>query len=71
MSFSSVINHLNIEIYPRDAHRHFAGKWIIGATHHSMHHKQYRYNFGLYFTIWDRLVKTEGPSGAVPDSHRK
>jgi sterol desaturase/sphingolipid hydroxylase (fatty acid hydroxylase superfamily) len=37
------------------------GKWFIGATHHARHHKQYRYNFGLYFTFWDRLTNTEAP----------
>ena len=61
MTFSSVINHLEIETYPANFHRHFIGKWIIGATHHSMHHKQFRYNFGLYFTFWDKWKKTESP----------
>ncbi len=62
MTFSSVINHLNIEIYPRNFHRHAVGKWLIGATHHSLHHKQFKYNFGLYFTVWDKLKKTESPA---------
>jgi len=43
MTFSSVINHLEIETYPPNFHKHFIGKWIIGATHHSLHHKQFRY----------------------------
>lgn len=61
MTFSSVINHLEIETYPANFHRHFIGRWIIGATHHSLHHKQFRYNFGLYFTFWDKWIKTESP----------
>ena len=61
MTFSSVINHLDIEIYPKNFHRHILGKWLIGATHHSLHHKQFRYNFGLYFTFWDKWKKTESP----------
>ncbi len=61
MTFSSVINHLEIETYPVDFHRHFIGKWLIGATHHSLHHKQFKYNFGLYFTFWDKWIKTESP----------
>lgn len=61
MTFSSVINHLEIETYPANFHKHFIGKWIIGATHHSLHHKQFKYNFGLYFTFWDRWKKTESP----------
>jgi sterol desaturase/sphingolipid hydroxylase (fatty acid hydroxylase superfamily) len=58
MSFSSVINHLDIEIYPSYLKNNFS-KWVIGATHHSVHHKQFKYNFGLYFTFWDRFQKTE------------
>ncbi len=60
MTFSSVINHLDIEIYPKDSYNYWS-KWVIGATHHSLHHKFYKYNFGLYFTFWDRLKGTESP----------
>jgi len=56
MTFSGVINHLDIEIYPAKFH-----KWLIGATHHGLHHKQFKYNFGLYFTFWDKLKHTESP----------
>ncbi len=59
MTFSSVINHLDIEIYPKNFANHFLGKWLIGATHHSLHHKQFKYNYGLYFTFWDKLKNTE------------
>ncbi len=62
MSFSSVINHLDIEVYPKWFAHNFFGRWLIGATHHSLHHKQYKYNFGLYFTWWDKWLKTESPS---------
>jgi sterol desaturase/sphingolipid hydroxylase (fatty acid hydroxylase superfamily) len=61
MTFSSVINHLEIETYPANFHKHIIGKWVIGATHHSLHHKQFKYNFGLYFTFWDKWKKTESP----------
>jgi len=61
MTFSSVINHLEIETYPANFHKHIIGKWIIGATHHSLHHKQFRYNYGLYFTFFDKWFKTESP----------
>ncbi|MGZ5247104.1 MAG: hypothetical protein ACXWV5_08645, partial [Flavitalea sp.] len=33
----------------------------IGATHHSLHHKQFKFNYGLYFTFWDKWKKTESP----------
>jgi lathosterol oxidase len=61
MTFSSVINHLEIETYPAAFRGHFFGRWLIGSTHHSLHHKQFRYNFGLYFTLWDNWRKTESP----------
>ena len=61
MSFSSVINHLEIELYPQGFSKNFFGKWIIGATHHSLHHKQFKYNYGLYFTFWDKWKNTESP----------
>lgn len=61
MTFSSVINHLDIEIYPKNFHKHFFGKWLIGATHHSLHHKQFKFNYGLYFTFWDKWKRTESP----------
>ncbi len=61
MTISSAINHLNTEIYPRDFDRHWLGRWLIGATHHSLHHAQFRFNYGLYFTFWDKWMKTESP----------
>ena len=62
MSVSAAINHLDIEIYPRNILGNFIGNNFIGATHHSHHHKLYKYNFGLYFTFWDKWIKTESPS---------
>ena len=61
MTFSSVINHLEVEVYPKNFNKHAIGRWLIGATHHSLHHKQFKYNYGLYFTFWDKWVKTESP----------
>ncbi len=61
MTISSVINHLDIEIYPKVFHNNIFAKWLIGASHHSLHHKQFKYNYGLYFTFWDKIKKTESP----------
>lgn len=62
MTFSSVVNHLEIEVYPKGFSNHFIGKWLIGATHHSLHHKEFKHNYGLYFTIWDKWKRTESPT---------
>jgi sterol desaturase/sphingolipid hydroxylase (fatty acid hydroxylase superfamily) len=61
MTITAAINHLDIEIYPKTKWGNWLGKVMIGATHHSHHHKYYRYNFGLYFTFWDKIGKTESP----------
>jgi Delta7-sterol 5-desaturase len=65
MTLSSVVNHLNIEIYPQRCLHHWPGKLLIGATHHGQHHAQFNYNFGLYFTFWDLWLGTEAPQSRV------
>ncbi len=59
MALTSVVNHLNSELYPESTYRSRLGSWWIGATHHSLHHSRFNYNYGLYFTFWDRWMKTE------------
>ncbi|MFN3402955.1 MAG: sterol desaturase family protein [Cytophagaceae bacterium] len=61
MTVSAVINHLSVEIYPKNFQKNIAGKWLIGATHHSLHHGKFNCNFGLHFTFWDKILKTESP----------
>ncbi|TAG18575.1 MAG: sterol desaturase family protein [Cytophagia bacterium] len=61
MTTTSVINHLNTEIYPSNFYNNWWGKWWIGATHHSLHHSQFKYNYGLYFRFWDKWMRTESP----------
>ena len=59
MTFSSVINHLDIEVYPASFRKKWFGKLWIDATHHHFHHKEFHTNYGLYFTFWDRFMGTE------------
>jgi len=61
MTLSATINHLDIEIYPKHFERHWLGKWLVGATHHSLHHSKFIENYGLYFTFWDKWMNTESP----------
>lgn len=61
MTLSATINHAGIEVFPRGFARHWLGRWLIGATHHDQHHKAARFNFGLYFTFWDKWMQTESP----------
>jgi len=33
--------------------------WIVnGAAHHDIHHREFNYNYGQYFTVWDRIGKS-------------
>lgn len=59
MTLSAIINHAGVEIFPSYAHKHIVWKQFIGATHHDLHHRRFMVNYGLYFTFWDRWMKTE------------
>ena len=61
MTLSATINHAGIEIFPASWSKKPILRGLIGATHHDVHHKQARYNFGLYFTFWDKWMGTESP----------
>ena len=69
MTISATINHLDIEIYPKGTAENWFGKWMIGATHHSLHHTEFRTNYGLYFTFWDKWMRTE--SGKYEETFRE
>jgi lathosterol oxidase len=54
----NVYGHLGFEIYPKGFNRHWFGKWMNTSTCHNQHHQYFKGNYGLYFTIWDRLMGT-------------
>ena len=55
----NVIGHLGYEIYPKGFNTHWLFRWKTPSTHHNMHHMKFNGNYGLYFTWWDRIFKTE------------
>lgn len=59
MTVSAIINHAGVEIYPASWRANNVMKWIIGSTHHDLHHRRFTKNFGLYFTFWDIWMETE------------
>jgi len=62
MIVRNVMGHAGVELMPRTlADSRWFG-WINATTHHDMHHQSFRYNYGLYFTWWDRLMGTEHPA---------
>ncbi|HEY9832817.1 MAG TPA: sterol desaturase family protein [Stenomitos sp.] len=62
MTVWSVLNHLGFELFPSSFPRHWLGRWLIGSTHHSIHHRKYTVHYGLYFTFWDKLLGTHDPN---------
>jgi len=56
---NNVLAHLGYEIYPKKWLRLPILRCKTASTHHNMHHEQFVGNYGLYFTFWDRWMKTE------------
>ena len=54
----NVYGHLGFELYPQGFNKHWLGKWINTSVSHNQHHRYFKGNYGLYFTIWDRLMGT-------------
>ena len=61
MSLSAVSNHLGYELLPSGSEKGI-GNWLVSGVHHTMHHKYYKFNYGLFYTFCDQLFKTEHPS---------
>ena len=55
---TNVIGHLGFEFVPTTLRNSVPGKYISSSTHHNLHHQKSNKNFGLYFTFWDKLMKT-------------
>jgi lathosterol oxidase len=50
------VNFWTISIH--DGSGFYAGDILNGADHHTIHHRAFNYNYGQYFTLWDRLCGT-------------
>lgn len=61
MILRNVQGHLSIELYPSGFTRHPFWGWHTTTTHHALHHAHAGFDFGLYFTFWDRLMGTTHP----------
>lgn len=57
----NVMGHAGVEIMPAGWVDNKWVGWINTTTHHDLHHSTFNYNFGLYFTWWDRWMGTEHP----------
>lgn len=54
----NVLGHTGYEYSPSWLMKSALGKLINTPTHHVQHHEKLRGNYGLYFNVWDRLMKT-------------
>ena len=54
----NILGHTGFEIYPRWLMDSWLGKVLNTPTNHAMHHEKLKGNYGLYFNVWDRLMKT-------------
>jgi sterol desaturase/sphingolipid hydroxylase (fatty acid hydroxylase superfamily) len=61
MIVRNVMGHAGVELFPRAVADSRWFGWLNATTHHDLHHSSFRYNYGLYFTWWDRLMGTEHP----------
>lgn len=59
MIIRNVMGHLGFEIFPRGWTKNKWLNWTTAVTHHNIHHERFHTNYGLYFSWWDRWMKTE------------
>lgn len=57
----NVYGHLGYEVMPRIIAKGPIGYWLNKSTFHNQHHRVFKYNYGLYTTIWDRVHGTLHP----------
>lgn len=57
----NVYGHLGYEIMPRALAKGPLGYLLNKSAFHNQHHRTYKYNYGLYTTIWDRIHGTLHP----------
>ncbi len=61
MILRNAIGHCGYELMPVRRDGRPVLDFLTSVTHHDLHHAQAGWNYGLYFTWWDRLMGTEHP----------
>ena len=57
----NTLGHSGYELMPARGDGRPMFDWLTTTTHHDIHHAQAGWNYGLYFTWWDRMMGTEHP----------
>jgi lathosterol oxidase len=58
MIVRNVAGHLGHEIWPAGFAGHPLTRWHLTPTHHDLHHRFGKGNYGLYFSFWDDWIGT-------------
>lgn len=58
MIIYNIYGHLGWELYPKNFHKTWIGKWINTSVSHNQHHQYFKGNYSLYFLFWDRWMGT-------------
>jgi Delta7-sterol 5-desaturase len=58
MIVRNVVGHLGFELWPAGFARHPLTRWHLTPTHHDLHHRFGKGNYGLYFSFWDDWMET-------------
>lgn len=59
--YRNTLGHSGYELMPSRADGKPMWDVFTTTTHHDLHHAQAGWNYGLYFTWWDRMMGTEHP----------
>lgn len=57
----NTLGHSGYELMPAARNGRPMFDWLTTTVHHDLHHAEAGYNYGLYFTHWDRWMGTEHP----------
>jgi lathosterol oxidase len=57
----NVYGHSGYEFFTQKFRASFIGKILNTSTHHNMHHRFNKGNYGIYFNFWDKVMKTNHP----------
>jgi len=61
MSYINMWGHNAYEFWHKDLFTH-PFLWILNTpTHHNLHHKYHKFNYGIYYNIWDKICGTNHP----------
>lgn len=55
----NIVGHSGYEFFSESYKSSWLGKYSNSPMHHNMHHKNVKGNYGLYFSIWDKIFRTE------------